>query len=399
VTAPESAESPPRGALAERPPADLVHYIEEPRGLIGGNAVALLRNGAEVFPAWLAAIDRARHRISMEMYIFADDKIGERFADALCRAARRGVTVRLLYDFIGCRYTSPTFFMRLRRAGVHTIVYHAYRFWRPRFWTLFRRNHRKTLVCDGELAFTGGLNIADEWLPREEGGGGWLDSVVALRGPAVPVLEGSFLRVWNRRARRKARLDPRTLTVPAAAGDTRLAIVGNTELLDRFAIRRAAIHALRESRRRAYLANPYFVPDRGFLRALCQAARRGVDVRLLVPARSDTRVLDYAARATFPELLRAGVRIFQHRNVVHSKALLVDDDFVSVGSYNLDHWSLAYNLEVVVNTLDRPHNEAVARMLLEDMGTGEEIRLVDLEDQSMITRILQRLAYKLRLWL
>jgi cardiolipin synthase len=337
--------------------------------------------------------------VSLEMYIFADDKIGERVADALCRAARRGVTVRLLYDFIGCRFTSPTFFMRLRRAGVHTIVYHAYRFWRPRFWTLFRRNHRKTLVCDGQLAFTGGVNIADEWLPVEEGGGGWLDSAVELRGPAVPVLEREFLRVWNRRARRRARLDPATLQVPAPAGDTRLAIVSNTELLDRFAIRRAAVHALRESRSRAYLANPYFVPDRGFLRALCRAASRGVDVRLLVPARSDHAFLDYAARATFTGLLKAGVRIYEHRRVVHSKALLVDDDFVSLGSYNLDHWSLAYNLEVVVNTLDPAYHADVRRMLEEDMGSAEEITLERFRRRPLINRLLEKLAYKLRLWL
>ena len=396
---PQAEEKPEPAALAPRPEAELTRYIEEPRGLIAGNAVRLLRNGAQAFPAWLAAIESARRRISMEMYIFADDTIGERFADALCRAARRGVTVRLLYDFIGCRFTSPTFFLRMRRAGVHTIVYHAYRFWRPRFWTLFRRNHRKTLVCDGQVAFTGGLNIADEWLPTEEGGGGWLDSAVEVRGPAVPVLEASFLRVWNRRARRRARLDPRQLAVPPPAGPTHLAVIANTELLDRFAIRRAALHALRESRARALLANPYFVPDRGFLRALCQAAGRGVDVRLLVPARSDSRTLDYAARATFPDLLRGGVRIFQHRNVVHSKALLVDEDFVSLGSYNLDHWSLAYNLEVVVNTLDHAHNAQVARMLEEDMTTGEEITLARFQRRPLLTRLLEKLAYKLRLWL
>jgi cardiolipin synthase len=395
---PESVD-PPERALAQRPPTELVKYIEEPRSLISGNAVRLLRNGAQAFPAWLAAIENARQRISMEMYIFADDKIGQRFADALCRAAQRGVSVRLLYDFIGCRFTSPAFFQRMRRAGVHTIVYHAYRFWRPRFWTLFRRNHRKTLVCDGQIAFTGGLNIADEWLPREEGGGGWLDSVVEVRGPAVPVLEAGFLRVWNKRSRRRFRLDPRQLTLPAAAGPTPLAVVANTELLDRFAIRRAALHALRESKARAFLANPYFVPDRGFLRGLCQAAARGVDVRLLVPQRSDTRLLDYAARATFPNLLRAGVRIFQHRNVVHSKALLVDDDFVSIGSYNLDHWSLAYNLEVVVNTLDREYHAEVKRMLEEDMAGAEEIHLSAFESRPLVTRILERLAYKLRLWL
>jgi cardiolipin synthase len=392
-------DDPPDGALVPRGPTELVRYIEEPRTLIGGNAVRLLRNGAAVFPRWIEAIDGARQRVSMEMYIFADDKIGERMADALCRAARRGVTVRLLYDFIGCRFTSPTFFMRLRRAGVHTIVYHAYRFWRPRFWTLFRRNHRKTLVCDGQIAFTGGVNIADEWLPVEEGGGGWLDSAVELHGPAVPVLEREFLRVWNRRARRRARLDPATLFVPAPAGDTRLAIVSNTELLDRFAIRRAAVHALRESRSRAYLANPYFVPDRGFLRALCRAAARGVDVRLLVPARSDHAFLDYAARATFTDLLKAGVRIYEHRRVVHSKALLVDDDFVSLGSYNLDHWSLAYNLEVVVNTLDPAYHGDVRRMLEEDMGGAEEITLKRFRERPLINRLLEKLAYKLRLWL
>jgi cardiolipin synthase len=397
---PGEAERADRSApLVRRTTTELVGYVEDPRSLIPGNTVRLLRNGTQAFPAWLEAIEKARHRISMEMYIFADDKIGERFGDALCRAARRGVTVRLLYDFIGCRSTSPTFFMRLRRAGVHTIVYHAYRFWRPRFWTLFRRNHRKTIVCDGEIAFTGGLNIANEWLSVEEGGAGWLDCAVEVRGPAVPVLEKNFLRVWNRRARRRARLEPDKLVNPSPTGETPLSVVANTELLDRFAIRRAALHALRGSRLRAYLANPYFVPDRGFLRALCRAAARGVDVRLLVPARSDTRVLDYAARATFPDLLRAGVRIFQHSQVVHSKALLVDDEFVSIGSYNLDHWSLAYNLELVVNTLDRPHNARVQAMLEDDMHTGEELLLASFLRRSWITRLLERAAYKLRLWL
>ncbi len=378
---------------------DLIRYVEDPRELVPGNAVRLLRNGAEAFPAWLAAIDRARGRVSLEMYIFRDDRIGDRFADALCRAARRGLTVRLLYDFIGCRHTSAEFFARLRRAGVRTIVYHAYRFWRPRFWALFRRNHRKTLVCDGEVAFTGGLNIADEWLAETEGGGGWHDAAVEVRGPAVALIEAAFLRTWNRRAKRTYRLDPAALPPPPPTGDAPLSVVSNTELLDRFAIRRAALHALRESRTRAYLANPYFVPDRGVLRALWSAARRGVDVRLLVPARSDSRVLDYAARATFSGLLRAGVRLFQHRAVVHTKALVVDDDFVSLGSYNLDHRSLAYNLELVVNALDHRTNTATARMLLVDMAGGEEIDATAFGKRSLVRRFLERLAYSLRVWL
>jgi cardiolipin synthase len=376
-----------------------IRYVEEPRTLVPGNSVRLLRNGEEAFPAWIAAVDAARVRVSMEMYIFNDDRIGQRVGDALARAARRGLEVRLLYDFVGCRSASPEFFKRLREAGVHTIAYHRYHFWRPRFWALFRRNHRKTLVCDGEVAFTGGINISDEWLPTAEGGGGWHDAAVELRGPAVAQIEAIFLATWNRRAKRRARLRPDRIARPAAAGDTPVVVVGNSELKERFAIRRAALHAIRESRERVYLANPYFVPDRGILRALRRAAERGVDVRVLVPAASDTRTLDYAARATFPGLLASGVRIFQHQAVVHTKALLVDRHFVSIGSYNLDHRSLAYNLELVVNTVDAAHAEAVAQMLAADMNTADEIHREAFSRRSALQRLLERLAYSLRHWL
>ncbi len=376
-----------------------LRYVADVRDLVGGNRVALLRNGEETFPAWLAAIDAARERVSLEMYIFQNDSIGRRFAEALMAAAARGVTVRLLYDFVGCIDTPSSFFQQLRAAGVHTIAYHKYRFWRPRFWGLIRRNHRKTLVCDGAVAFTGGINIGDAWVSTEEGGGGWHDAAIRVEGPAVAILEGVFLRTWNRRARKRARLDPDKLVRPAPAGDTRLAVVSNKELLDRFAIRRAALYAIRESRAAVFLANPYFVPDRGILRALQEAAERGVVVNLLVPRRSDSQVLDLAARATFGPLLASGVRIWMSDNVIHTKALAVDDDFVSLGSYNFDHRSLAYNLEVVVNTLDVVYAAAVKKMLEDDMGANAELTLATYQNRSLVERILERLAYSLRRWL
>jgi cardiolipin synthase len=378
---------------------DPLVYVEDRAQLIAGNDVRLLRNGAEVFPAWLDAIHAARERISMEMYIFNDDSIGRRFGEALSAAARRGVTVRLLYDFIGCRDASPGFFARLREAGVHVIAYHRYRFWRPRFWAVFRRNHRKTLVCDGQVAFSGGLNIADEWLPLHDGGGGWKDAAVEVRGPAVQAIEAVLLQTWNRRAPKRVQLRIEGVSPPARAGAVPLTVVSNTELRERFAIRRAALHVLRESRRRVLIANPYFVPDGGILRALCHAAQRGVDVRLLVPEESDALTLDFAARATFGRLLAAGVRIFQNKAVVHTKALAVDDVFVSIGSYNFDHRSLAYNLEMVVNTIDPGLAAAVGRMLDEDMAEGEEIRRDDFDQRSVFARMLEYLAYGLRRWL
>src|SRR3982751_5800596 len=225
-------------------------YIENPRELLGGHAVRLLRNGVETFPAWLAAIESARLRISLEMYIFSDDTIGRRFSDALIGAARRGVEVRLLYDFVGCRDTPSEFFDRMRSHGVHVIAYHRYRFWRPRFWALLRRNHRKTLVCDGRIAFAGGLNIANDWVSLADGGGDWHDAVLQVEGPAVANIEAIFLRTWNRRAKKWARVDPAGLPPPAPAGDASLVVISNSEIRDRFAIRRAALHAVRESARR-----------------------------------------------------------------------------------------------------------------------------------------------------
>ena len=374
-------------------------YLEDPRELVVGHAVKLLRNGVETFPAWLAAIESARVRISLEMYIFSDDVIGRRFADALIAAARRGVEVRLLYDFVGCRDTPGEFFDRMRAHGVHVIVYHRYRFWRPRFWALLRRNHRKTLVCDGRIAFSGGLNIDNEWVSLDDGGGDWHDAAIQVEGPAVAAIEAIFLRTWNRRAKKWARLDPARLPAPPTAGDTPLVVISNSEMRERFTIRRAALHAIRESTRRVFLANPYFVPDRGVLRALQNAAGRGVDVRLLLPMESDSTVLDLAARAVFGPLLAAGVRIWQSRAVVHTKVLSVDGVFVSIGSYNFDHRSLAYNLEMVVNVIDeRASHDAVA-MLESDMEASEELTRENFGRRPLLVRLLERLAYSFRKWL
>ena len=377
----------------------LAHYAEEPRALVAGNSVRFLRNGAEAFPAWIAAIDAAKSRVSLEMYIFSDDAIGRRFAEALSRAAQRGVDVRVLYDFVGCRETPAVFFQRMRGFGVHVVGYHKYRLWRPRIWSLMRRNHRKTLVCDGRFGFTGGINITNEWVSLAEGGGGWLDAAVAIEGPAVAAIEATFLRTWNRRAPKRMRLDPDRLPSPAIAGAVPLAVISNGERRDRFAIRRAALHAIRESRQRVLMANPYFVPDRGVLRALQAASRRGVDVRLLVPLASDSRVLDFATRAILPQLLAAAARVFRSPVVTHTKALMVDDAFVSIGSYNFDHRSLAYNLELVVNVIDPATAAEVGTMLVSDMAASEELTGPAFAKRGWLVRIIERLAYSLRRWL
>jgi cardiolipin synthase A/B len=375
---------------------DASRYVEDPRALVRGHRVRLLRNGAEAFPAWLEAIERARTRVSLEMYIFSDDGIGRRFAEALARAAQRGVEVRVLYDFVGCRATPPAFFQRMRGFGVHVVAYHKYRLWRPRFWSLIRRNHRKSLVCDGRVAFVGGLNIADEWVAVADGGAGWRDAAIQIEGPSVSTIEATFLRVWNRRAPHRTRLRAATLPPSPPAGDMPLMVIANSLRHNRFSIRRAALQAIRQSRERIDLANPYFVPDRGVLRELVRAAKRGVAIRLLVPKTSDSRLLDYAARAVFAPLLAASIRIFRSCHVVHTKAIAIDGVFTSVGSYNFDHRSLAYNLEMVVNLLDPHLAAAVEDMLAAEMGECEELNAEAFARRGWLGRAFERMAYGLR---
>jgi cardiolipin synthase A/B len=374
-------------------------YWDDRQAVAGGNSVRLLRNGQEAFPAWIQAINGARQRVSMEMYIFASDRIGQQFSKALKDAARRGVDVRLLYDYVGCRDTPAAFFADMRAAGVHTIVYHAHRFWRPNFWRLFRRNHRKTLVVDGTSAFTGGINIADEWVSAKEGGGDWRDAAIEVCGPATRDIEAAFLRTWNKRSRKSFRLNPQSIPKPPVKGNVPVTVVSNTELKDRFAIRRAALFAIKASREQVWLCNPYFVPDRGILHALAAAAARGVDVSVMLPLQSDSMVLDYAARASFSYLLKRGVKIFQHVRVVHSKLLIVDATFVSIGSYNIDHRSLAYNLELVANIADPTFGqEAQALFELE----SKECHVADLEqvlNRGPLDRLLEHICHAFRSWL
>jgi cardiolipin synthase len=236
-------------------------------------------------------------------------------------------------------------------------------------------------------------------MDKAEGGGGWHDAAVRIEGPAVAAIEASFLELWNSRARKRARLAPEGLGKLAPAGDARLCVVTNRELRDRFAIRRAGLHAARDAGKRIILANPYFVPDRGILRALENAVARGLDVRLLVPRASDSRIMDLAARAVFERLLRAGVRIWHSPDFVHTKMMVLDEGFVSIGSYNLDQRSLVYNLEMVVNIIDDSCAREAATFLEEDMAASKELSLAAYSKRSLFVRILERLAYALRRWL
>jgi len=383
-------------AVAELDP----HFVE-------GNKLRLLRNGSAAYPEMLAAIAAARQQILLEMYWFGSDTIGRKFAAALCAAAQRGVEVAIIFDAVGSVGASDEMFAELTRAGAQVIEFNPIAPWKRRFRLsrLTRRDHRKILVIDGAVGFTGGINIADFWLPMEEGGAGWRDDMVRIDGPAVAGLSDCFVRVWGRLRGRKLAV-PEALQQPPPPESARRArmpavrVLGQRFLRTQREISRAYLHYLRRAERRIFIANSYFVPDGRVLRALSRAARRGVDVRIIVPGQSDVDIVRHASRAVWGRLLRAGVRIFEwEESVLHAKTAVVDGLWSTIGTFNFDYMSLRVNLEVNVSVLDTRFAGGLEASFLRDFEQCREVSAVDFRFRPLGQRLLEYLAYRLRKFL
>ena len=380
------------------PPGVWMRYASDPARVRTGNRARLLRDGAAAFPEMLAAIAAAKKHVTLAIYIFASDDVGEQFAAALSERAKAGVSVNVLYDAIGSSEASYAIFDGMRAAGVNVIEYHPIRPWQPR-WGWWRRDHRKILVIDGETGFTGGINIAKQYAPPEKGGGGWRDTHVRLEGPVVGDLQRFFMATWRRAGGR--RLPKRDYLPPLRqAGATPARVVGNTLVFNRWAIRRAVLAALREARKSIWIANAYFVPDHGVLAELLRARARGVDVRIMVPRKTDVKVVAFASRSYYQVLLDEGIRIFEWNGpMLHAKTMVVDGVWSTVGSFNLDRWSLLNNLEVTVSLFDPEVAAELERMFTADTERCSEIDPTQWRIRRTRDRILEWLAGWLSPWL
>lgn len=366
--------------------------------LLPGNDIRLLVCGMQYFPALEQAIDAARSEIFLETYIFADDETGQRIATALARAARRGVRVRVLVDGFGAREFEATHQQDLESDGVHVLTF------RPEVGRLsFRRNrlrrmHRKMAVVDGEIGFVGGINIIDDMHtphqtpPR-------FDYAVSVRGPLVARMQAECQKLWERVAWATLQFRPRLPQAPhyghRHAGRVRAALLVRDNLRHRHDIENAYLQAIDAAYDEILIANAYFLPGRRFRQALIAAAARGVKVTLILQGRVEYALLHYASQALYGALLSQGIRIFEYRrSFLHAKAAVVDHDWATVGSSNIDPFSLMLAREANVVVRDAGFADELRQSLrAAAKHGGRELRHRQWRSRPLHERVLRWLAY------
>jgi len=329
--------------------------------VLDGNRVSDLQNGAEIFPPMLDAIRGARKSITFETYIYWSGDVGRRFAEALSERARAGVPVHVLLDWIGSSKMEPEFLEQLREAGVEVERFHE-----PRWYTLSRlnnRTHRKLLVVDGTIAFTGGVGIADQWDGDAQDPEHWRDTHYRLEGPAAATFQSVFLDNWTKATGRVLH-GPAYFPAIEPAGGTSAQMVSSSPSGGSEAIHLMYLLALAAARESVVLSSSYFVPDDATVQALVAAVKRGVSVRIVTPGPLiDTKIVRAASRARWGELLAAGVRIAEYQpTMYHVKMLAIDGLFVSVGSTNFDNRSFRLNDEANLNVYDTGFAQEAVRV-------------------------------------
>lgn len=378
--------------------------------LIPGNRYEYLENGDQAYPKMLAAIRNARHRVSLATYDYEDDDTGRDFLAALTDAAARGVKVRLVYDHVGSSGLSPRFFAPLTEAGGEVRVFNP-----SKNWTVLRynnRNHRKILVIDGQTSFMGGLNVADHY--QGDGVNGWRDMALQVEGPASTAAEEVFAQTWNQAgagwlgkepalvglnwlkhsvdkplmAILNTEYNPPKEPVPCF-GDISIRVIAqapgwmDSYMLNMYLV---LVNTAKES---VYITNPYFIPPETLKRALINAARRGVDVRILTQGQTDLPIITHISQNTFRRLLAGGVKIYSwEKSILHGKKIIVDSRQFSVGSTNLDGRALFLNYEANFLVNDPVFSSQLAQQFLKDISHSRQYNLEECNEISRFPAIL-----------
>ncbi|MGB9700767.1 MAG: phospholipase D-like domain-containing protein [Thermodesulfobacteriota bacterium] len=340
------------------------------------NSVKILKDGVSAFGAVFDSIKKAERQICVEFYIFRDDETGWELAELLNKKSREGVKVFLIYDHFGSLSTSDKFWNYLKSAGVQVRAFHPPNIFRPNLY--FHRDHRKLVVVDGEMGFTGGLNVGDEYHGfRKRKVAGWRDTGVQIKGPAVLPMLNSFWEVWKDCGGKEIGVDTISLKETKQEEDIKVLPFFSSSRKSMQALNKLLQFSVHSARKSIHLTMAYFIPTRKFLYALLRAARRGVDVKIILPGKSDLRLIAYVGRTYYKTLMREGVQIFHYQpRILHAKTMIFDGTWAIVGSANLDARSLNYNYECGVGILDanlgKEMEELFQQDLLESIPITEE---------------------------
>lgn len=377
--------------------------------LVLGNKVTLLQDGKATYAAMFAAIRQARKHINLESYIIEDDEIGQQFANLLLEQQGRGVKVRLIYDSFGGINTPKAFFERLKAGGIEVLEFNPLNPLAARLaWKINHRDHRKLLVVDGRVAFIGGINISSVYSSGSavKGRGkvsgnavSWRDTDLQIEGPVVAELQKLFIETWQKQ-QGKRMVEGDYFPVLKAEGKDIVRAIGSTPDHPFSLIYMTLIAAIGNAERQIQLTNAYFVPDPQLLKALIDAAARGVDVRLVLPGHSDSAIVFHAGRAHYAALLKAGVKIHERSGaLLHSKTAAIDAVWSCVGSTNLDWRSFVDNDEINAVVLGREFAQQMAAMFARDLEASEAISLESWERRSMMLRVKEWGASLMQRWL
>ena len=348
--------------------------------------IEVYTSGAPKLEALCQALESARHHIHIQYYIFEADRIGHRVREILMRKAREGVEVRLLYDNVGSRNAHRLFFDEMTEAGVEVSEFLHVNF--PRFASKVNyRNHRKVVVVDGRIGFVGGMNIADRYLYGSKLGP-WRDTHFRLTGGGVKGLQQLFLNDWQASTRIALPTDERYFPHLEGNADNTLQLLAAGPLGKWRTLLQAYCQAIGRANHRIWIQTPYYLPTESLNNALQTAALAGVDVRLMLPERSDSRLVDLAAHSYLDDMLRAGVKVeFYMAGFLHSKLMIIDDSLTIFGSANLDFRSFEHNFEVSGFLYDAPFNARMAAIYEADRAQCRQITPADWFNRSRMSRL------------
>ena len=378
--------------------------------LIKGNKVTLLFDGPQTMKEMLKAISEAKSTINLETYIFDQDPMGLKFADALIDKQQSGVTVNIIYDSVGTLGVPQAFFERMRAAGIRLVAFNPVNPTKLKGedWKINNRDHRKVLIVDGTMAFTGGINISNTYSksslfrskakPSDKSDVGWRDTHVKIEGPAAAAFQWLFIRTWAQQD--QADLPDAPYFPAIAEMGNKLVRVVASEPGGGFEIYKAYILAIQEAKKSIHITSAYFVPDKQTVDALTAAAKRGVDVKVVLPGVSDSGLVFHAGHALYDELLAGGVRIYHLKlAVLHAKTAVIDGAWSTVGSTNIDMRSFLHNSELNVVVLGDSFGREMENAFQEDLRDSEEITRAKWESRPWADRMKEWAAQFMHYWL